>query len=146
MDPLSKILCAFPFFVPDSTLTRRSPLLPSKMELQKWLELEAKLTGNKLRLAIDLCSSNLVESVADLREQFEIGNLDTLFPQLVLRSKVQEALGGFHRADAQITTAHASRPAAKNKSQRTDLPAGRVYAAFISHKKVRDTCTFSNGS
>ena len=118
--------------------------LPSNMELQKRLELEAKLTGNMLRLAIDVCSSNLVESVAVLREELDEGNLDSLFPQLVL-IKVQKALDGqtFQRTDAQVTTTRASRPAAKNESKGTDLPAGRVYAAFISHKKVRDTYTRS---
>ena len=124
------------------------------MELQKWLELEAKLTGNKLSLAIDLCSSNLVESVADMRNQYEEGNLYELFPQLVLRKAIEKALNGSgsklvsqqtsHRADPQPTQTKSSRLAAKNESKGTDLPAGRVYAAFISHKKVRDTCTFSN--
>ena len=119
------------------------------MELQKWLELEANLTGNKLRLAIDLCSSNLVESMADMRNQYEEGNLYELFPQLVLRKAIEKALNGSgsklvsqqtsHLADPQPTQAKSSRPATNNDSKGTDLPAGRVYAAFISHKKVRDT-------
>ena len=112
-------------------------------ELHQWLKDEAKLDGAKLAKALQICDDNLCETLEDLREQHSAGDLGEMFPQMVLRRKIETALGGDNNvSDAtktmiSVSTKHeSSRPTAKSQSKGTDLPPGKDYAAFISHKKV----------
>ena len=93
------------------------------MRLHKWLEDEAKLVGNKLRLAIAMCDQHAVETVADLREQCEFGSLRDIFPQSVLYSTVRRALASESETRAE------SRP-----TDRIPKPPGKRWDFFLSHK------------
>ena len=112
-------------------------------ELYRWLKDEAKLDGGKLAKAVQICEDNFCETLRDLRDQHLAGDLEKMFPQMVIRRKIDTALGGGHsilveNTTVSVPTKHdSSRPVAKYESKGTDLPPDRDYAAFISHKKVK---------
>ena len=113
-------------------------------ELYQWLKDEAKLDGGKLAKAEESCSDACAESVQDLKVAHGRGRLAEVFPQAIIRQKIERALGGVSKISGVIKTIastptkhESSRPVAKYESKGTDLPPDRDYAAFISHKKVK---------
>ena len=62
------------------------------LELKGWLKEKAGLSGTKLSLAINACFEGAVDSVNDLLELYEIDKLREVFPQGMIRAKVDIAL------------------------------------------------------
>lgn len=71
--------------------------------LHHWFQHEAKLDGAKLKTAIAIANANLCEAVADLRKEFEDGMLGDMFPQKVLRRRIEEALGDGNSNSTHVT-------------------------------------------
>jgi len=60
--------------------------------LENWLQQQAGLHGKKLAVALNQCDDGMVESVADLERLRDLGQLEEVFPQSMLRGLVAAAL------------------------------------------------------
>ena len=113
-------------------------------ELREWLEHMAGLSGAKLRAAISQCEANLVENVQDLRDALGEGDLIAIFPQTMLRRKIENALNGSTpapRAQPEPKPTPPPKPTQVEDPPSTgrQLPPGKVYGTFASHKKQHST-------
>ena len=113
-------------------------------ELREWLEHTAGLSGAKLRAAISQCEANLAENVQDLRDEYEQGRLPEMVPQTVIRGKIENALNGSTpapRAQPEPKPTPPPKPTQVEDPPSTgrQLPPGKVYGTFASHKKQHST-------
>ena len=113
-------------------------------ELREWLEHTAGLSGAKLRAAISQCEANLAENVQDLRDEYEQGRLPEMVPQTVIRGKIENALNGSTpapRAQPEPKPTPPPKPTQVEDPLSTgrQLPPGKVYGTFASHKKQHST-------
>ena len=116
-------------------------------ELSRWLEEEAKLTGTKLQKTTELCEAHFVLDLNDLRKMADRGNLKEIFPQVVLRDMIEQALNldtslqqikMDPRQTQQQPSTTAQMPAKQHlhDSSLLSLPPGKLYGCFASHKKT----------